>query len=184
MFIILDNLNVTHVTPHEVMSAITRIYQTFDQRSEFYPTIARLRIFTDTYFCASGLFSDDESKATEELADFAQNCLDILEDLNVKLYSQYSLRAGLHAGGPILAGRVGEGKAVFDVFGKAVGFARLLAVSAPENTVQMSEAAYGRLNPAHYPSKRRNLVIHGVERLTYVVRSAGSSSVPGTPARH
>jgi class 3 adenylate cyclase len=163
------------------MSALARIFRAFDDRLVAFQTLTQIRIFGETYMCAAGLFSDNENTAAEELVDFGQNCIDILEDLNVKMYTTYTVQAGINTGGPIVAGILGQGKALFDIFGKAVGFGYELSRTAPQNSVQLSEATFGRLPPATYTSTKRTLSIGGVDHVTHLVKNVGSSSSAAGP---
>jgi class 3 adenylate cyclase len=105
---------------------------------------------------------------------FAQNCIEILEDLNVKNYAEFIVQIGIHTGGPMICGVV-DGGAGFDVLGGPVKLAGLLQRTAPNNTIQVSEATHAQLSPMASSMGRRIVKVAGKEVATYLIRSAGSS---------
>jgi guanylate cyclase len=176
MFLSVGGISLLHASPQEILGSLATIYQAFDGRMEDFESITKIKIFADTYICASGLFSEHDAKETEELIDFGQNCLEILEDLNVKMYSQYTVQIGVNTGGPIVAGIVGVEGCMFDIVGDAVGLAAALLATAPLNTLQMADATHARIPAATYPMTRRNVVVNGDEVVTHLLKAVGSSS--------
>jgi guanylate cyclase len=180
MFLSLGNLNLAQSTPQDIMTALARIFQTYDDILKGFESLTKIKIFAESYICASGLFAEADNAEVEQLVDFAQNCLEILEDLNVKMYSQFTATIGVATGGPLTAGIIGQGRFIFDIIGAEVGLAALLKATAPPNTLQISEATSAKLSQNAYSMTRRSLVVRGTEYTTYLLRPVGSSSTAGS----
>jgi guanylate cyclase len=176
MFISVGGVSLLHASPQKIVGSLANIDQAFDGRMEDFKLISKLNIFAATHICASGLFSEHDGKKTKELIDFGQNCLEIPEDLNVKMYSQYPMQIGVKTGGPILACIVGVERCMFDIMGEAVGLASALLATAPLNTLQMADSTHSRITAATYPTTRRNLIVNGNEVVTHLLKAVGSSS--------
>jgi PAS domain S-box-containing protein len=176
MVVGLGRFSLEHAAPQEVMPKLTNIFLAFDKRLAEFPTLLKVRVFGESFVCVAGIFGGEIAVATDEIVTFAQNCIEILEDLNVKNYAQHTLQVGIQTGGPLLCGIIGEDGAGFDVIGEPVELAMLLQSTAPQNTIQISEGTHAQLESVGYNMTRRTLTIDKRERFTYLIRSVGSSS--------
>jgi hypothetical protein len=170
----LGQIPLEHSSPQEIMSRLTALFTAFENCAHEFSGITKVRIFGETMVCVAGLFAEVKGDGAEEAIYFAQGCVDVLEDLNVKNYAEFTIQIGIHTGGPIICGVV-ERRARFDVIGGPIKLARLLQRTAPQNTIQVSEATHAKLSGAAYSMAKRTVKEAGKEFATYLLRSVGSS---------
>jgi class 3 adenylate cyclase len=113
--------------------------------------------------CASGLFDQQNpSQNAVEIVAFALDCLQMLEDLDMKRNINLKVRIGINSGGPIIAGVLGTDNRVFDIIGDAINVAARLQSTSPENTIQMSESTHDHVAHLGLPMKlRENVMLKG-----------------------
>jgi class 3 adenylate cyclase len=172
MVLSLGQFALDHAAPQEIMPRLAGIFVAFERRLRDFPALTKVRVFAETMLCAAGLFAQAPEPAPEEAVAFALNCIEILEDLNVKNYAQYTVQIGIHTGGPITCGAVNEG---FDILGGPVKTAGILQRTAPPNTLHISEATHAQIPPTAYPMARRTVKIGASEFTSYLLRATGSS---------
>jgi PAS domain S-box-containing protein len=149
----------TALTPQEIMGTLSAIFGAFDDRIQRSKAIIKIKLIGDIYMCASGLFDQlNASKNAEELVLFALDCLQTLDDLNMKLNVSLKVRIGINSGGPIIAGVLGTDNRVFDIIGDAINVAARLQSTSLENTIQMSESTYLHIAHLGLPVKQRDKV--------------------------
>jgi class 3 adenylate cyclase len=106
--------------------------------------VTKIKLIGDVYMCGAGLFSRDSDPVThaEQMTRFALDCLQALEEVNVKLDTNLTVRIGINTGGPIIAGVLGSDKPVFDIIGDPINIAARLQSTSLPNRVQISEDTY------------------------------------------
>jgi PAS domain S-box-containing protein len=175
MSLALAQFNVDHATPQEIMPKLASVFGAFEKRMTEFPEITRVRRFGESLVCVAGLFSEAPGKAADAIVSFAQNCIEILEDINVKSYGQDTVQIGIHTGGPMICGVI-DGGYGFDILGEPVTIAAVMQKTAPPNTLQISEATYAHIQPMAMGMTKRTIKTGGKEYVTHLLRAAGSSS--------
>jgi guanylate cyclase len=175
MSLALSQFNVDHSTPQEIMPKLASVFGAFEKRMADFPGLTRVRIFGESLLCVAGIFGEQPTKAADAVVSFAQNCIEILEDINVKNYGQDTVQIGIHTGGPLICGVI-DGGYGFDIFGEPVARAMVMQRTAPPNTLQMSEATYAHIQPVPLGMTKRTVKTGGKEYVTHLLRAAGSSS--------
>jgi class 3 adenylate cyclase len=140
--------------------------------------VINIKLIGDIYRCASGLFDQQNpSKNAEELVMFALDCLQTLDDLNMKLNVSLKVRIGTNSGGPIIAGVLGSDNRVFDIIGDAINVASRLQSTSYDNMIQMSEATCLQIAHLGLPVKQRDKVfLKGKgEVATYILESVDTA---------
>jgi guanylate cyclase len=176
MAVSLGRFDLEHASPQEVMPKLTHIFLTFEQRMMEFPLVTKVRVFGESFLCAAGLFGGELGAAVDQIVMFAQNCMEILEDVNVKNYAQHTVRIGINTGGPIICGIMGEAQSGFDVFGSPVTMAMNLQRTAPVNSLQLSDSTFQLIDATGYHATKRVLKIDGQDHLTHLLRMMGSSA--------
>jgi class 3 adenylate cyclase len=149
------------------MGILADLFGAFDKRLQRLESLTKIKIFGDTYMCASGLFGHSEHQSVEEIVTFAVECLDSLEDLNMKKLSSFQVRIGINSG-PLIACVLGSDKLAFDIIGDTINVAARLQSTADPNTVQVSEATFRvarDMSQWHFES-RKNVKIKGKGEMT------------------
>jgi PAS domain S-box-containing protein len=133
-----------NLTPQEIMGNLSLIFCGFDDLLPKYPLITKIKLIGDVYMCGAGLFSPnvDPKVHAEQMVRFALDALQVIEETNLKLDSNLSVRIGINTGGPIIAGVLGTDKPVFDIIGDPINIAARLQSTCIPNKVQISEGTY------------------------------------------
>jgi PAS domain S-box-containing protein len=167
------------LSPQQILGTLSSLFGEFDNALSEYPAITKIKVFGDTYMCASGLFSEGTRKEVEDIVDLAVTSLDIMEDFNIKTNTNLSVRIGINTGGPIIAGVLGTDKLAFDIIGDPINVAARLQSTAPPNTIQISTETQSHVAHANYQmSVRRKVFLKGKgECTTYLIRSNNASTL-------
>jgi PAS domain S-box-containing protein len=133
-----------NLTPQEIMGNLSLIFGGFDSLLPKYPLITKIKLIGDVYMCGAGLFNPDDEpeKHAEQMIRFALEALRVLEETNVKLGANLSVRIGINTGGPIIAGVLGTDKPVFDIIGDPINIAARLQSTCVPGRVQISEDTF------------------------------------------
>jgi class 3 adenylate cyclase len=134
----------TNLSPQEIMGNLSQIFNGFDSLLPKYPLLTKIKLIGDVYMCGAGLFTPDEEPKNhcEQMIRFALECLTALDEVNVKLDSNLTVRIGINTGGPVIAGVLGTDKPVFDIIGDPINIAARLQSTSIPNRIQISESSY------------------------------------------
>jgi class 3 adenylate cyclase len=175
-----------NLTPEQIMGTLASIFASFDTRLTRWAFVTKIKLIGDVYMCASGLF-DDASPAlsAEEIVLYGLECLQCLDDQNMKMDISLSVRIGINTGGPIIAGVLGNENRVFDIIGDAINVASRLQSTSLPNTIQISKATQQYISKRQLIlQERSNVVLKGKDEpvSTYLLTSDASvsSSLTGT----
>jgi guanylate cyclase len=154
------------------MGILADLFGSFDKRLTGLESLTKIKIYGDTYMCASGLFNHPERQAVEEIIIFAQNCLASLEDINMKSLANLEVRIGINTG-PVIAGVLGSDKLAFDIIGDTINVAARLQSTAEANTIQVSGQTFRlAMHMGLHFQTRRNVTLKGKrgEVTTHILR--------------
>jgi PAS domain S-box-containing protein len=169
------------LTPKQIMGTLSSIFGSFDERIAKWKSITKIKLIGDVYMCAAGLFNDyNPAASAEEMLCYAAECLQCLEDQNVKLDICLNVRIGINTGGPIIAGVLGTDNRVFDIIGDAINVAARLQSTSQPNTIQMSQSTYNYVKKLNWAMQRRdNVKLKGKEEpvSTWLFALDGSTAV-------
>jgi len=132
------------LSPQEILGNLSQIFSSFDDSLSKYPLITKIKLIGDVYMCAAGLFSPNEppSSHAEQIIKFGLDALQQLEELNLKLNANLTIRIGVNSGGPLIAGVLGTDKPVFDIIGDTINVASRLQSTDIPGKIQISQATY------------------------------------------
>jgi class 3 adenylate cyclase len=169
-----------NLTPEQIMGTLASIFGSFDARITRWGLVTKIKLIGDVYMCASGLFDDARpTAAAEEIVLYALECLQCLDDQNMKMDISLSVRIGINTGGPIIAGVLGNENRVFDMIGDAINVAARLQSTSMPNTIQMATSTQEYVAARNFPlQKRDNVTLKGKEGAvsTYLLTAEGSHS--------
>lgn len=136
------------LTPQEIMGNLSLIFAGFDESITQYEMLTKIKLIGDVYMCAGGLFSPEEQPVThaEQMIKFGHECLQVLEDSNVKLNAMLNVRIGINTGGPLIAGVLGTDKPTFDIIGDPINIASRLQSTDVPGRIQISQNTYELIN--------------------------------------
>jgi len=161
------------LSPQEILGNLSQIFSTFDECLAKYPLLTKIKLIGDVYMCASGLFSMNETDANhaEQIIKFGIEALQQLEELNLKLNANLSIRIGVNSGGPLIAGVLGTDKPVFDIIGDTINVASRLQSTDIAGKIQISQATFDLINGMDfYVEQRGEIFLKGKGKTqTYLV---------------
>lgn len=162
------------LTPQQIMGNLSLLFGGFDEVIQKYPLLLKIKLIGDVYMCAGGLFNHDDPPVThaEEMIRFALDCLQVLEDTNLKLNAILSVRIGINTGGPLIAGVLGSDKPVFDIIGDPINIASRLQSTDIAGSIQISQSTYDLVSGLDFIIEPRGEVfLKGKGKtLSYLVR--------------
>jgi class 3 adenylate cyclase len=166
------------LTPPQILGTLAAIFGAFDAKLKQSPMVTKIKLIGDVYMCAAGLFDDaNPAFAAEEIVLYAVECLDCLEDQNMKMDIALSVRIGINTGGPIIAGLLGTENRVFDIIGDAINVAARLQSTSLPNAIQMAAQTMEFIVGLNLPLRRRDgVVLKGKDGAvsTYLLKREGS----------
>jgi guanylate cyclase len=172
----------TRSTPQQILATLTTIFGAIEGLRAKFPSVTKVQIVGDSYTAISGLFVEREGRMSEEIIDFALNCLGVLDDLNIKHGLTMTARIGMATGGPVFAGVIGNDKLSFDIIGKPVEMAALLEKWSLPGVIQLSAETAADVSGSGYPLVQRKFVQKGKgEMITYLLRSGSTSTILEKP---
>lgn len=143
------------------MESLSIMFAAFDSSAKKYDLITKIKLIGDIYMAAGGLFSDDEVPAkshAEQVLNFGVDCLNELEDVNIKLNANLQLRVGINTSGPILAGVLGTDKPVFDIIGDPINIAARLQTTDIPGKIQIAKSTYELISEEDFEIEERGEV--------------------------
>ena len=149
------------LSPQEIMESLSIMFAAFDSSAKKYDLITKIKLIGDIYMAAGGLFSDDEVPAkshAEQVLNFGVDCLNELEDVNIKLNANLQLRVGINTSGPILAGVLGTDKPVFDIIGDPINIAARLQTTDIPGKIQIAKSTYELISEEDFEIEERGEV--------------------------
>ncbi len=130
------------ISAYEVVSNLNDLVGAFDEVAERYG-MEKIRTIGDRYMAVCGIslpYLDHDKRAI----DFALEMLLIVRRFNHERRFQLNIRTGIHSGN-IVAGIVGRGKFIYDVWGDTVDISHALMSVCPVGAILVSEEVYHRL---------------------------------------
>ncbi|OHS93111.1 Adenylate and Guanylate cyclase catalytic domain containing protein [Tritrichomonas foetus] len=148
------------LTPEEIMGNLSTVFAAFDRLLEKYPLIIKIKLIGDVYMSASCLFSPEEPPQShaEQMIRFTLDCLQELDEINVKLNANLCVRIGVNSGGPLIAGVLGTDKPVFDIIGDPINIASRLQSTDVPGRVQIPQSTYDLISGMNFDIEERGEV--------------------------
>ena len=135
---------VSSMNPSEILKNIKLIVESYDALLKKYFLLTKIKVIGDCYMVGSGIFDNEASETlhSNQALFFSLDCLDAIEDINMKLTSNLQIRIGISSGGPIIATVFGNEKPVFDIIGEPIQIAAKLQTTGIPGTVHISQDTY------------------------------------------
>jgi class 3 adenylate cyclase len=158
-------LNFVHFAPWAVsvgatvaLSCLNELIAKFDGILQGKPAMTKIKTMGDVYISAGGIFSEvnqQHEHATEAL-NFGLEAVREVHRFNRARGTNFSLRAGEHIGGPLLAGIIPTACPTFEILGAAVGEAMKLEQMGVPMAVAVSRAVYVLLDRTAFTITERS----------------------------
>ena len=151
----------SNLSPSEIMGNLSQIFASFDEAVKQHQLITKIKLIGDIYMAAAGLFAEEgtnPSQHAEQTVKFGLDCLQCIEDMNIKLDANLQLRIGVNSGGPLLAGVLGSDKPVFDIIGDPINVAARLQTTDLPGRIQIPQSTYDLIASSGFLIEQRGEV--------------------------
>jgi class 3 adenylate cyclase len=126
----------------ETVSLLNSLVSAFDDAAEKHG-VEKVKTIGSSYMAVSGL-SVVRLDHAKRIIDFAQDMLRIMRRFNQEQKLNLKLRIGVNSGS-VVAGIVGQGKFIYDLWGDTVNVANRLRSQGEWNTIQVTQNVHNRI---------------------------------------
>ena len=163
------------LTPQEIMANLSTVFAMFDTTITKYDELIKIKLIGDVYMTAGGLFNENVQPQVhaEQMVRFGLDCLNLIDEANIKLNSSLQVRIGVNTGGPLIAGVLGSDKPTFDIIGDPINIASRLQSTDVPGRIQISKAVFDLINELDFTIEQRGeIMLKGKGKtMTYLVSS-------------
>ncbi|HEX9179421.1 MAG TPA: adenylate/guanylate cyclase domain-containing protein [Burkholderiales bacterium] len=153
------------MTPHALVTVLTRIFSAFDRLCASYG-VEKIKTIGDAIMVASGLPSP-RSDHIAVMAAFSLDLMAIAGTIATREEKHIRLRIGIHSG-PVIAGVIGTNRFSYDLWGDTVNIASRMESQGVPGMIQVTEAVYQTLADDYVFEPRGTQQIRGIgEMQTY-----------------
>jgi len=153
----------SRIAPHRLIQLLNDLFSEFDAAAVRHG-IEKIKTIGDGYMAACGA-PVPESMRTTAMVKFGLEMVDITERVSKKHQVPIGIRVGVHSGS-LIAGVIGKNRFAYDMWGETVNLASRMESSGVPGRVQISEAAFQRLDGRFAVETRENLEIKGANNVT------------------
>jgi class 3 adenylate cyclase len=126
----------------ETVGLLNNLVSAFDDAAEKHG-VEKVKTIGSSYMAVSGL-SVPRLDHAKRVIDFAQDMLRIVRRFNQEQKMDLKLRIGVNSGS-VVAGIVGQGKFIYDLWGDTVNVANRLRSQGQWNTIQVTQNVHNRI---------------------------------------
>ena len=141
------------MTAHEVVQFLNAVYEEYDKELANFPEITKIRTTGSIYMIAAGLFS--EYNCADILINYCLRCMSKIEQIIEDTGVTFQITMGLHTGGPIRCGVLGQTRPVFDILGEVINVAYRMTSTCIPGCIQISESTYDCVKYLSYQLRER-----------------------------
>jgi class 3 adenylate cyclase len=170
------------LTPANTFISLSKVFCKCESVLKNHPLLTKLKLVGDIYVVAAGLFDDnsvDPKLYTEEIINFGLEYLKAIKELDIIHSTDISIRIGVHIGGPVICGLVGEEMISFDVFGEPFNIAFKLQSIGASGKIRISQNVYDLVKGLSFDiEKYDDLIFQDKNRIqTYLIGGRKESEV-------
>ncbi|OHT12838.1 hypothetical protein TRFO_17206 [Tritrichomonas foetus] len=145
--------------PQKIIQTLSDICNSYDRKIAEYQNMNKIKMIGDIYMCAAGLFRNEPEpkKDTIEMIKFGFDALQSIQDVNLKMNTNFRVRIGLNTGGPIIAGVLGTDKLIFDIIGDAINIASRLQSTGEPGKIHISSETRDLIHNVGFIIEERGL---------------------------
>ena len=160
-----DKLSLTK----EKLQLASDLLKIFDEEIADFDLLCKVRSFGTSFVFAGGLISElnKPEKHAEQAAKYALKMISLVDDLSKKTDYNIKVTAGIHTGGPVVAGVIENQKPMFQVIGSVMEIASQMTITDIPMQVQVTRAVYELIFTAGFHIiERGDTEIRGGQKIT------------------
>lgn len=170
-FVVFTSLT-SRIAPHRLIQLLNDLFSEFDAAAERHG-VEKIKTIGDGYMAACGA-PMAETLRTVAMVRFGLEMVEITERVSKKHQCPVGIRVGAHSGS-LIAGVIGKNRFAYNMWGETVNLASRMESSGVPGRVQLSEAAFQRLDGQFVCEARDNVVIKGLRNATvYLISAPGA----------
>lgn len=154
---------------HEPFEFYNSVFESFDKVLSDFKLLYKVRTFGSTYIYTGGLFSqiNKPEKHADQAVRFAIKILNAKYELSRKLGVDIDMTAGIHTGGPIIAGVMNIKRPNFQIIGTVMELAEQMKATGITGQVQITRSVYELIFSSGFKvAERGEIKIKGGNTLT------------------
>ena len=162
----------SRIAPHRLIQLLNDLFSEFDAAAQRHG-IEKIKTIGDGYMAACGA-PMIESLRTTAMVRFGLEMVDITERIARLHQTPVGIRVGVHSGS-LIAGVIGKNRFAYDMWGETVNMASRMESTGVPGRVQVSEAAFQRIEGPFTFERRDNIEIKGANQVNaYLVSAVGA----------
>ncbi len=155
------------IEPDELVIKLNDMFSVFDELAKKHD-LEKIKTIGDSYMIVGGV-PLPQSDHVEAIADMALDMQKGIKQFNAAHTESFRLRIGIHTG-PVVAGIIGTVKFSYDLWGDTVNTASRMESHGIPDSIQVSAAAYERLQDKYVFEKRGVIPVKDKgEMMTYLL---------------
>ena len=156
------------VGPRSVAMLLNELFEIFD-RLIIKHKLEKIKTIGDSYMAVAGV-PDRSPTHAQQMADFALEVIENLQEQNRLMARDIQIRIGIHSG-TVTAGIIGRQKFAYDLWGDVVNITSRLESTAEPMKIHASESVYSRLEDSYIFEARGEVELknRGTLRTYYLV---------------
>ena len=135
---------IDSLSSSELVLKLNSLYSEFDKILSNYGELIKVASSNGTFIVAGGVLS--ELSNSKSALSFGIDSISTLEKFNSKEKVTFTIKVGIHTGGPAVGGVLDIRQPAFELFGKPVSVAMKLEETGTKMKVHVSQAVYDALS--------------------------------------
>lgn len=144
--------------PRKVVEILNELFTMFDEIANRHG-VEKIKTIGDSYMAVCGLI-EPRKDHTDALLAMALDMISGLRLLNKAHNTNFLVRIGIHSG-PVIAGIIGKGKFIYDLWGDTVNIASRMESHGIPGRIQLSDYAYKSLIKPVSVEEREPILVKG-----------------------
>lgn len=147
----------------ELVTLLNQIFSSFDQLAEQHG-LEKIKTIGDAYMVVGGL-PNERPDHLEAIADMALDMQQAIGQFGIQPGQPFHMRIGINTG-PVVAGVIGTKRFIYDLWGDTVNVASRMESQGLSGQIQVTSAAFERLQHQFILEKRGEIDIKGKGAMT------------------
>lgn len=143
---------VNSLSPTQVITILTKFYDTFEEIATRYPAVHEIKSYDDQLVACCGLFdfTEQPNVQVEQAVSYCLEINSVLDELNEQLVVSLQFRFGINFGGPLYGDVLDSSTPTFDILGEIIAPAIKMSSEGKTGVVQITESVKSLLDTSKF----------------------------------